>query len=129
MDGAWEKFKRKWALDAMPKDFYLPRLAEAAWNDAAAEAALAAANAEDWQPIETAPKNGRPILVFGEFAGEITGPAGDPFIGVAIWRGDRTDYPGFEWSAENTDAYSGWWKPSHWMPLPPPPAAKGEIHA
>lgn len=60
----------------------------------------------EWQPIETAPKDGTPVLIFwskkyigiGEHAPE------DAFFGAYWW------------------AYgTGKCNPSHWMPLPPPP--------
>lgn len=75
----------------------------------------------EWQPIETAPKDGTEIIVYGQFAGEIGGVHKVPTIGVAMWDGGRTDYAGFEWDACGTDAYAVWWKPTHWMQLPEPP--------
>ena len=74
-----------------------------------------------WKPIETAPKDGTKILVYGLFAGEIIGTSGEQTIGVAFWDGGRSDYVNFHWKAANTDAYAGWWRPTHWMPLPDPP--------
>ena len=59
----------------------------------------------DWQPIETAPDDGRKIIVYG---------------------GSRTE-PTIE------EADGGWWRlyigamnsiPTHWMPLPEPPKSK-----
>lgn len=73
-----------------------------------------------WQPIETAPQDGRDVLVYGLSAGEINGIFEVPGIGVA-GRCDRTDYEGFNWRERNTDAYAVWWKPTHWMPLPAAP--------
>ena len=83
------------------------------------------ANVPAWQPIETAPKDGTPILV--------------SFGSMGIWR--------VFWSEpEWTDAYCIWCvddnkhgpyvlrgfsdegdrAPTHWMPLPPAPLANGE---
>lgn len=76
----------------------------------------------DWQPIETAPRDGTGILVWTErgcFSVEWNGPS----------------LPRFE---QNESAYSdGWYvdngsrdlydlrgpSPTHWMPLPEPPTA------
>lgn len=68
----------------------------------------------DWQPIETAPKDGTPILIFYE---ELYGMRR---YSIRCW--DRGDW---------ATAQEGWvdeWrqirpneKPTHWMPLPEPP--------
>lgn len=71
---------------------------------------------DDWQPIETAPRDGRYIL------GWIPG------VGVMHWHGCNGDIVGMCWGAEKADN-SGYWvcphyfkpEPTHWMPGPPPP--------
>lgn len=59
----------------------------------------------DWQPIETAPKDGTRIIVI---------PYGDIFdLSVS-------------WFIEGDDRWANWhWieAPTHWMPLPKPPKA------
>lgn len=64
----------------------------------------------EWQPIDTAPKDGTPVLLWP---------------GAEIWAGQTT--PAVGWWAE----YFGWICSSagasgevatHWMPLPTPPA-------
>lgn len=61
----------------------------------------------EWQPIETAPRDGTPFLGY--------------------WAGGKHDcsFRAIKWHKEN------WWEtnedyrtsePSHWMPLPEPPA-------
>lgn len=76
----------------------------------------------NWQPIDTAPKDGTEILGWGECAGEINGPHGVPCKALIEWRGGRTDWAGYEWSVNGGDHYSTWMKPTHWFPLPPPPS-------
>ncbi len=63
----------------------------------------------EWQPIETAPKDGTPFLAFGISPGQYKFEYGDD-IGVTRW---KVGYGG-SWSGG--PAY-----PTHWMPLPPPP--------
>ena len=60
---------------------------------------------DHWQPIETAPKDGREVLV----------AVGKSYTGgvlVAFW-------------CEHDEAWNDWdrdiWEPTHWMPLPGPP--------
>lgn len=66
---------------------------------------------EGWQPIDTAPKDGTPILVFGPY--EVAGR-----VNVVKWYCNS-------W-AVTTDEY-GWERVSyatHWQPLPSPPATE-----
>jgi hypothetical protein len=59
----------------------------------------------EWQPIETAPKDGRLILA----AHDETYQGG---VVVISWRHEYN-----AWADYDCD----FWKPSHWMPLPEPP--------
>ena len=82
---------------------------------------LASMQGKGWRDISTAPKDGTWVLVGFPSAG------GEQFIqSVARWRDDIDD-PGFpawfdgsvgNWGMEYYLAL----KPSHWQPLPPPPA-------
>jgi hypothetical protein len=71
----------------------------------------------DWRPIETAPKNGKPILISGGTfyydASTSTTPMDFEGVAIAYW-----DVDGW-----NVKEYDGeyWHQPTHWMPLPPPP--------
>jgi hypothetical protein len=65
-----------------------------------------------WSPIETAPKDGTQVLVYGEAFGEVYGRFDEnPIITVAEWSFAS-------WLAVATDAYSVTIKPTHWAPLP-----------
>lgn len=74
----------------------------------------------DWQPIETAPKDGTRVLAFAQGA---TGSPLDVFYGVASWvNADPDVNPGIP-----PEELSLWWwpyaiRPTHWQPLPPPPS-------
>lgn len=66
----------------------------------------------DWQPIETAPKDGTRFLGYGTIGFET-----EPLIGTVQW--DGSDFVGSpneatEYSQEKCNL-------THWMPLPPPP--------
>lgn len=65
----------------------------------------------NWQPIETAPKDGTWILVYGLDCDGRGGYWGA--TGLARWRVGST---GGEWETRNI-AY-----PQRWQPLPEPPA-------
>lgn len=89
----------------------------------------------EWQPIETAPKDGTPILGYGPMPGinaEDHGwhqvretnwkcyPVGSP--GYAKWqKGEGPLGIGWDWY-ESVHNWSHSWQPTHWMPLPPPPS-------
>lgn len=77
----------------------------------------------EWQPIETAPKDGTDVLLFGDWAGEINGMAEKPSIAVGTWTGGASDYgPDGWWYLPHSDGYACWMKATAWMPLPKPPA-------
>ena len=60
----------------------------------------------DWQPIETAPKDGTAVLGYDPSDGYLC-------IYVVRWREG-------EWREAAGEEY-GRWRPTHWMPLPSPP--------
>lgn len=85
---------------------------------AAAIAAYEAVTAEsgmEWQPIETAPKDGTNILVYG--------PHGHGILVVSREPEDRDFNPEFPWDTLDGPAYPATCF-THWRPLPAPPAAK-----
>lgn len=68
----------------------------------------------EWQPIETAPKDGTDVLLWGRCCGEIHGEYDADCAVVASYQCD-------EWHATVGDCYSTTVKPTRWMPLPEPP--------
>ena len=75
-----------------------------------------------WQPIETAPKDGTAVLLYGLWQGEINGIADEPTTDIGYWAGGSSDEPGNDWWRISTgDAYACWMRATHWMPLPEPP--------
>lgn len=61
----------------------------------------------DWMPIESAPKDGTTVI-----------------YGTVKWVtcGHYADEGWWEMNNSSTDAWGGVDYPTHWMPLPPPPA-------
>jgi hypothetical protein len=82
-----------------------------------------------WQPIETAPKDGTPVLLFHKthgcaegryIAGEWnTGFDGDEYEGPVWCFGDDAYCEEIEEGFEEHPAHHG--LVTHWMPLPQPP--------
>jgi len=67
----------------------------------------------EWQPIETAPKDGTRILLYQR---EGDGMDDNRTVAEGAW-GEWL--PGeYEWCMVQQDA---WTAPTHWMPLPEPP--------
>lgn len=67
----------------------------------------------EWQPIETAPKDGSPVLL---------GSEGGGWVEQGYYEADTPSRGG--WYMTNThwtDATDGEIHPSAWMPLPSPP--------
>jgi len=67
----------------------------------------------NWQPIETAPKDGRRVLVW------IDDPKllrdGYPICFARLWFYDDGSLGG------GAEGFNGKWDITHWMPLPEPP--------
>ena len=81
--------------------------------------------AEEWQPIETAPKDGARFLGYGRHgekphpgAGKGVEP-GDHWWGIIGWDVWR---PNHIW-VFSKDGAPTWSEPTHWRPLPAPPKA------
>lgn len=75
-----------------------------------------------WRDMDSAPRDGTEILVYGIFTGEVSGRQKENSFGVASW------YFGNGWLASNTDHYAGSYDAIAWMPLPaaPKPFSKKE---
>lgn len=65
-----------------------------------------------WQPIETAPRDGTPVLIYGPL--EVFDNSRPAQIGVACC----CEATGFWICASGNDAI---YQPTHWRPLPPQP--------
>lgn len=68
-----------------------------------------------WQPIETAPKDGSEVLIYGDLGGRVK---------VCWWNGAH-----WQWEYDNDVTYGQAIQSeyaTHWMPLPAPPAEEGE---
>lgn len=78
-----------------------------------------------WQPIETAPRDGSPILIFDPTQAPSSSTESqsgkvvtydDPRYAIGYWRVWKTSG---EWMWGNRN--SSYVSPTHWMPLPAPP--------
>lgn len=73
----------------------------------------------EWQPIETAPKDGTAILVFPPSSSAMQ-------ASIAKWDEDKyANKPIPYWrrmDALGKKTFSRSLPPTHWMPLPPPPS-------
>jgi hypothetical protein len=67
----------------------------------------------EWQDISTAPKDGTPVLLWGQQEGR------SPFVG----RWQDAGWGEFEWCEHTTglEACGPAHEPVYWMPLPAPP--------
>lgn len=84
-----------------------------------------------WQPIETAPKDGRSMLL-GHFNshGRWRTLRGQWFSAGVIeetWEDIECPEGWYETSVECGDDVNAWWtEPTHWMPLPSPPGSQAD---
>lgn len=76
-----------------------------------------AMRSEDWRPIESAPKDGHEIWAFNGEQARMKWICGD---GYALWSWADALLADVDPSPE---------QPTHWMPLPQPPALKGHQDA
>lgn len=82
-----------------------------------------------WQPIETAPMDGTEVLAWrgdcGVFISSYTCPAELPISQDEIDRTDEATLFAKDWFTQWPDGtrLEGSEMPTHWMPLPEPPAA------
>lgn len=77
-----------------------------------------------WQPIETAPKDGTEVLLWcSKFAGEVSGVVEKPGAVLGRFFSGMSDYGGVNWWDTGGDYYATWAWPTHWQPLPEPPAS------
>lgn len=77
----------------------------------------------DWQPIETAPRDGTPFLTFSSDAANdpregVLGTKSTPILVMAFGFADAKPFP--------VDEHGDWhdfhcYEPTHWAPLPEPP--------
>ena len=86
-----------------------------------------------WQPIETAPKDGRAILIFepnGHYGSLRTSHMPRDFAGGVYYRDDPRllHFDDLRYAVGYWRLYGGWGNrncndvnPTHWMPLPEPP--------
>jgi len=73
-----------------------------------------------WQPIETAPKDGTSVLLYGIWSGEVHGHDNEYSILQASF---SFKY----WLVEGGEYYCAYvLNPTHWMPLPAPPKKECE---
>ena len=77
-----------------------------------------------WQPIETAPRDGMPVLLY------YVNPGGQSEMGmwrseIRVGRGEVRQ--GWRYLRSHSATYDLDHQPTHWMPLPAPPIPAGSI--
>jgi hypothetical protein len=81
-----------------------------------------------WQPIETAPKDGTKILVYGggqswpSLINPDTKERGEADDWLVVFWDYNMDSEKAWMFCNYEGAYGEWYKPTHWQPLPEPPA-------
>lgn len=71
----------------------------------------------EWQPIETAPKDGSDVLLYFP----LEGLKGWSRVVICHWRTIGDERGHWVWQDRAVRGYSDAYKPTHWMPLPEPP--------
>lgn len=81
----------------------------------------------DWQPIDTAPKDGSYVLIAD--AEHVTVGFYQSDTGETLIAGDNPHWEPFDhsyWNRLETD--DSWFQPTHWAPLPDPPVQSQSSH-
>jgi hypothetical protein len=77
-------------------------------------------NQMDWQPIETAPKDGTYVLLSGD--GHVSVGKWEEDSGRTLIAGDPPYWSPYDHSYWDRLIDDSWFAPTHWMPLPAPPS-------
>lgn len=80
--------------------------------------ALLDAGTSGWQPIETAPKDGTPVIAY---AAALVHADFNPSGSVEAYWQDDEGWIGATWCAEHDNWHEKVIWPTHWMPKPAPP--------
>lgn len=75
----------------------------------------------EWQPIETAPKDGTWIIVFGGYAADDDADRTFAIVQWSNYLNCGKTYPRWMFAWYDGGYYGRYYDPTHWMPLPPPP--------
>lgn len=81
----------------------------------------------EWQPIETAPKDGTAILAYNPMIGAYSTAYTTRFVPDKPYGGG---FPCGYWpnGTPGSDNFGRWdCQPTHWLPLPPPPTLEESI--
>ena len=84
------------------------------WKQLPVSIALVPSAAPGWQPIETAPKDGTRLILGFALAESSWVGEGYYHVGDCNW---------YEANTDPTDSWSDSCSPTHWRPLPAPPAS------
>ena len=76
---------------------------------------------EEWQPIETAPKDGTRILVYGKYIWYDYEENSEVGIICAEWAWEDCYKTEGNWLSITVNHYVDYVYPTHWMPLPSEP--------
>ena len=78
-----------------------------------------------WQPIETAPKDGTRIIGRRSYAERYTGRL--RYERHKTFWGKTSHVPIYGWNYGRDVEDQELWEPTHWMPLPDPPTPAGDV--